>query len=119
MKFYKSHSGAVYAYESSAERGKLGSPDLIEMNAKEIEAHLNPKPTSEQLDLEARAERSILFAETDWMVIRHRDEIEEGVTASLSPEQYSSIQAYRRALRDITEQSGFPKNINWPAKLSF
>ena len=27
---------------------------------------------------------------------------------------YEAWQAYRQALRDITQQSGYPENINWP-----
>lgn len=114
MKFYKSPNGEVFAYESAEERDELGAKDLVEMTAEEIQNHCNPKPTTEQLESEARAKRDTLLAETDWFVIRHRDEVEEGVKTTLSPDQYSSIQAYRRDLRDITEQSGFPENINWP-----
>lgn len=114
MQFYKSPNGEVFAYASAKEREDLGEEDLVEMTAEEIQNHCNPKPTNDQLAYEARAKRDALLAETDWVVIRHRDEIEEGVKTTLIPDQYSSIQAYRRDLRDITEQSRFPENINWP-----
>ena len=114
MKLYKSTNGEVFAYESAKERDEFGAKDLVEMTAEEIKNHCNPTPTTEQIESEVRSKRDTLLAETDWVVIRHRDEVEEGIPTSLSPEEYSSIQAYRRDLRDITEQSGFPENINWP-----
>lgn len=81
----------------------------------QTEEHLNPKPSIEQLEIDARIKRDVLLSETDWVVIRHRDEVEEGVKTTLSPEEYSAMQAYRRDLRDITEQSGFPQEIHWPS----
>lgn len=44
MKYYKNSNGEVYAYESEAEREQWGAPDLVEMTAEEIDAHLNPPP---------------------------------------------------------------------------
>lgn len=120
MIYYKNkQTNEVYAYESESDKEKYGGKDLVEMTSEEIQNHINPKPTIEHLESEARAKRDTLLSGTDWVVIRHRDEIEEGVKTTLNPEQYSAIQAYRRYLRDITEQSGFTENINWPAKPSF
>ncbi|CAH0297388.1 phage tail assembly chaperone [Pseudomonas brassicacearum] len=45
---------------------------------------------------------------TDGMVARHRDELEETLKTTLSVEQYSELQAYRRALRNWPETSEFP-----------
>ncbi|WP_434558412.1 phage tail protein [Pseudomonas sp. Z5-35] len=45
---------------------------------------------------------------TDGMVARHRDELEETPETTLSVEQYSELQAYRRALRKWPETSEFP-----------
>lgn len=33
---------------------------------------------------------------------------------SLTPEKQSEFIAYRQALLDVPQQSGFPTNINWP-----
>ena len=62
-----------------------------------------------------RTQRDRLLADSDWMVIRHRDQVEGGVTPSLPPEKYAELLAYREALRNITSQSGFPDTIEWPA----
>ncbi|MFJ4197534.1 phage tail assembly chaperone [Pseudomonas sp. NPDC089534] len=44
--------------------------------------------------------RTATLAETDWLVIRHRDELDVGAQQTLSAKQFSKLQAYRQALRD-------------------
>jgi len=75
------------------------------------------KPTKEEFDAkyneliaeqpakEARAKRDRLLTESDWVTIRATD------TGNPVPTEW---QTYRQALRDITEQTGFPENIDWP-----
>ena len=50
-----------------------------------------------------RRERDQLIAETDWWATSDR---------TMTAEQT----AYRQALRDITDQAGFPTDITWPTK---
>ena len=50
-----------------------------------------------------RSKRDGLLAETDWWATSDR---------TMTAEQT----AYRQALRDITNQAGFPTNITWPTK---
>ncbi len=38
---------------------------------------------------------------------------------SLTPEQQSAVADYRQALLDITDQPGFPGDVQWPARPSF
>lgn len=54
-----------------------------------------------------RSKRDELLANTDWMVIKALE------TSVALPDSWST---YRQALRDITDQTGFPHNINWPSK---
>ena len=66
--------------------------------------------SQEALDIEPSEEdkrslRDVLLEETDWIVIKYLD-IGEPV-----PQEWSD---YRQALRDITEQDGFPGNVDWP-----
>ncbi len=70
---------------------------------------IDPPP----LDAEAqavveRAWRDRQLIVTDPLVSRHRDEVEEGVPTSITPEQYAGLQAYRRALRNWPEAGEFP-----------
>jgi hypothetical protein len=52
---------------------------------------------------EVRQERDTLLASTDTWALSDR---------TMTAEQT----AYRQALRDITDQDGFPTNITWPTK---
>jgi len=56
-----------------------------------------------ELAQSARNMRTDLLAETDWAGLSD---------TVMTPE----MSLYRQALRDITSQDGFPRNIVWPAK---
>jgi len=50
MIYYKHpETGEVFAYETEAERQEWGAPELVEMTPEEIDAHLNPPPSVEQI----------------------------------------------------------------------
>lgn len=65
-------------------------------------------PSSEALAAAERVWRDRQLTFTDPLVSRHRDEVEEGVATTLTPEQYAELQEYRRALRDWPEAGKFP-----------
>lgn len=44
MKYFKSPSGEVYAYESDGSQDAWIRPDLVPMTPEEVEAHLSPPP---------------------------------------------------------------------------
>lgn len=46
--FKNTENGAVYGYETEAERDRYGAPGLIQLTPEEEEAHLNPAPTYSQ-----------------------------------------------------------------------
>ena len=54
-------------------------------------------------DILVRPKRNRLISETDWWATSDR---------TMTAEQA----AYRQALRDITDQAGFPTDITWPTK---
>ena len=47
-----------------------------------------------------KAIRVQLLASTDWLSIRHRDQVDAEQPTSLTADQYSDLLAYRQALRD-------------------
>lgn len=49
--FYKDKEGIVFEYDSEEARNKYGKPDLVQMTAAEIEAHLAP-PSLTDADIE-------------------------------------------------------------------
>ncbi|MBY8959144.1 hypothetical protein J1G18_17795 [Pseudomonas sp. MIS38] len=70
---------------------------------------IDPPPLdANELEAVERAWRDAQLALTDPLVSRHRDELEEGGESSLTVEQYTELQAYRRQLRDWPQGSQFP-----------
>lgn len=53
---------------------------------------------------EIRNQRNILLAESDWTQLPD------------APVDQTAWAAYRQALRDVTDQEGFPTNVVWPVK---
>ena len=58
--------------------------------------------------------RNAKLAETDWMVTRHRDQLDAGIATSLTSEQYSKLLVYRQQLRDITNIYESLDDVIWP-----
>lgn len=70
---------------------------------------IDPPPlTPEEVAVIERVWRDAKLAATDGVVTRHRDELEEGLETTLTPTQYTELQAYRRALRNWPETGEFP-----------
>lgn len=64
-----------------------------------------PAPTTEALAASVRVQRDALLSACDWFVTKAFE------TGTPVPEVQA---AYRQALRDVTQQSGFPESFNWP-----
>ncbi|QLL14646.1 phage tail assembly chaperone [Pseudomonas chlororaphis] len=73
-----------------------------------------PKLTSEQLSTVERFWRDRRLSDTDGIVARHRDELEDDHETTLSPDEYVQLQAYRRALRNWPETGEFPLSEHRP-----
>lgn len=73
-----------------------------------------PPPSDEELAAVERAWRDKCLSETDGVVSRHRDEVEEGIQPTLAVEQYTELQEYRRALRHWPESGEFPLAAHRP-----
>lgn len=68
----------------------------------------DPQPPSAEFLMDReRAWRTAELSRYEWVVARHRDEVELEGTTTITADQYAELQAYRRALR------------NWPAADSF
>lgn len=65
----------------------------------------NPPVSLEILAENARSERDRRIAETDWYMMPDYP---------ADPETLELVKSYRKALRDITLQSGFPRDFKWP-----
>lgn len=65
----------------------------------------NPPVSLEVLAENVRSERDRRLAETDWYMMPDYP---------ADPETLEVVKNYRKALRDITLQSGFPRDFEWP-----
>lgn len=82
-------------YEAAVAAGPAeyaGPLDVIDLSA--------PLPTADEI----RARRNALLAASDWTQLPD------------APVDQTAWAAYRQALRDITEQEGFPANVIWPTQ---
>lgn len=62
-------------------------------------------PTDEELADRIRRDRDEKLEETDFFVMPDYPS---------DPKDLEEVKTYRQALRDITKQSGFPKEVTWP-----
>ena len=62
-------------------------------------------PTDEELADRIRRDRDEKLEETDFFVMPDYPS---------DPKDLEEVKTYRQALRDITKQSGFPKDVTWP-----
>ena len=74
-------------------------------NVTEEEYNPEDELTDEQLASRVRMRRDSMISRTDFYVQPDYPSDPEGLEA---------VKAYRQALRDIPEQSGFPRNVQWP-----
>ena len=74
---------------------------VTEVHADEIASRTEDRAQS------VRAERGMRLQESDWIVIVHS---EQGTPV---PPEWMT---YRQALREVTEQPGFPFDVVWPVK---
>lgn len=58
--------------------------------------------------------RTVELASTEWVVMRHRDELDMGRSTTLTDEQYNELLTYRQALRDWPLAAGFPDTSQRP-----
>lgn len=65
----------------------------------------NPEPTDEELAEDIRIKRGSLLSETDYYLMPDYPNDSKNL---------EEIKKYRQDLRDITKQSGFPKDVIWP-----
>jgi hypothetical protein len=58
--------------------------------------------------------RNSKLSDTDWMVIRHKDQKDLNLDTTLSNQQYLTLLNYRQQLRDITSLYSSLDNVVWP-----
>ena len=86
------------------------SPDNVapkDADMRGIAIYLTDAEYDTVLAASARQKRDRLIATTDYLVTPDYP---------IEPDRLAKVKIYRQALRDIPEQSGFPRTITWPEK---
>lgn len=106
-KYVSEHSlrQAIGKYEQLA-FGKLTPEFMSQRGITEEEYSPEDEMTDEELASRVRMHRNSMISHTDFYVQPDYPSDPEGLEA---------VKAYRQALRDVPEQSGFPRNVQWPA----
>lgn len=65
--------------------------------------------------LAARLVRDQAIADSQWLVDRHRDQVEVSMATTLTTDQFSALLVYRQALRDWPSVADFPADATKPA----
>ena len=102
---YRYSRTAVPEYDSLAWR--LIDDEFVHVNGAWILPYALEELPLDQAEQNVRSRRDNLLAETDWLVIKSYERSEN------IPAEW---ELYRQALRDITEQAGFPYEVTWPTK---
>lgn len=114
-KFYSPSENGFFSHDV---HGKRGIPaDAVEITDEEWQQLLQQQATGKQIVagthgrpvtqdrktvVDIIAARNRALDDTDWLVARHRDELDYGGRVTLTAAQYSNLQAWRRALREVT-----------------
>ena len=89
------------------EDGKSSDEEALRFNLRFFGYPLGELKTDDDFAADAREKRNQLIAETDYMAMPDYP---------LDEERKAAVLAYRQALRDVPEQAGFPRQIDWPVK---
>ena len=81
--------------------------EQLQSDIASIAEYVPPVISDEALAAEARSKRDQLLADTDYLLMPDYP---------IEPDRLAKVKIYRQALRDIPEQSGFPRTITWPEK---
>lgn len=104
MKYFKDKNNGVFAFAADgSEDAFIG--DLASISEAEADALRAPRVSPDDQAAAIRAERNAMLATCDWTMLPD---------APLSAAQIASWQSYRQALRDLTDQAGFPATVVWP-----
>ena len=73
----------------------------------DVADYVEPTVAVEDLATKIRMQRNNLLKQTDYLMMSDYP---------IESDRLAKVKIYRQALRDIPEQSGFPRTITWPEK---
>lgn len=116
MKYYVDPTNNdIYAYAADGSDDAFVKEGLTLLTGDELAALRAAQTTAADLAADGRAWRDAEVTASQWLVERHRDQVETSTATTLTTEQYSALQVYRQALRDWPTADGFPADSSRPA----
>ena len=100
MKHYKNAKNEIYAFEADGSQDAYIPANLVPITIEEADKLRNPPPTPEQIQEQINAEAKTYLDSTDWLVIRHKDQLDLGITPSLTDEEYKQLLTDRQSARE-------------------
>ncbi|OLS59609.1 phage tail assembly chaperone [Pseudomonas putida] len=73
--------------------------------------------SQEEIEAKERVWRDSAIADAQWLRDRHRDELELGLTTTLTAERFTELLVYLQALRDWPQSASFPEIEERPVSL--
>ncbi len=61
---------------------------------------VDAQQTEEEIEIESNISNQQFLISTDWKVTRHREQLDAGISTSLSDEEYKALLAERQRVRD-------------------
>lgn len=136
MRYYSRTTGTTYLKGVHAEMPSdavlipedrylavIANPDLDKVRSHDADGLpilVDPPPaTAEELAEAERKWRDARVAEPEWLVARHRDELDMQLPTTLSVEQFAQLLIYRQGLRDWPESEHFPDSRYRPVAPSW
>lgn len=89
--------GILYVMPEKPNDGKYYEPKLIDNKACWVEVSQDSETATNQQIFNAIE----FLNNTDWLIIRHRDQVELGLETSLTEIEYKSLLEKRQAKRDL------------------
>lgn len=121
MKYYIDRTlGTVFAYESDGSQDdfiKEGLESLTDKELAKIRAaqEAASAPTLEQVLQDANAQRDRLLTLAGLRIAPLQDAIDLGESTDTDIAALKLWRAYRVAVNRVSQQSGYPNKIEWPA----
>jgi hypothetical protein len=130
MKYYKSPTGEVFAFESDGSQDEWIGEDLILMTDEEVHIHLNPPLSAEEIKATSTNQLATLNTAAAAQIARIQDRIDTlgyGVDAGEATEEdeaelaaltisLKAWKAYKFALGKVTKQPTWPAAPVWPVE---
>lgn len=121
-KLYSKSTGGFYTLDIHEEHQIPG--DVVEISDEEWQALLDAQSRGQQIVAGTHGRpvavdrdptsglltaRDTALRETDWLVVRHRDEVDLEIQTTLTSEDYRRLQHWRAALRNLRSHPDFPR----------